>query len=127
MRKILTFVVVFAITMGLSACSLDPYKSDYDEGYDFGYEVGYDYGYERGYEDGYDEGKLDGSALEEEGIHYAREHSGWSPEEAMYVIEAYQTGKSCWKDGSLPSHEEYLDAIESLIYFYDYFYSVKYN
>lgn len=124
MKKIISLIAVLALTViCLTACGLEPYKSDYDEGYDYGY----DYGYERGYEDGYEEGKLDGSVLEEEGIHYAREHSGWSPEEAMYIIDAYQNDKPFWKDGSPPSHKDYLEAIESLIYFYDYFFSAKYN
>lgn len=127
MKKIAAIITLVFFAISLSACGLKPYESDYDEGYEYGYEYGYERGYESGFEDGYSEGQMDGSAIEYEGIYYAVDNSGWSPEEAMIIIDAYQNGKPFWGDGSLPSHKDYLDAINSLIYFYDYFYSAKYR
>ena len=108
------------------------HANGYYEGYDVGYYDGYDFGYGEGYSDGSDNGWIDnlegpGRYFEEDARHYAREHSGWTPEEAWMLIEAYQNQEPWYKDGSLPSEQDYLDAINSLIYFYDYFYSKRYD
>ena len=129
------------------------YYDGYEDGYSDGYEDGYSDAkfemeclieekylgqYDKGYERGYDNGHLYGYQeaeeeysyygwLEDEAISYAREYSEWSPEEAMGLIEAYQNNEPFWQDGSPPSHEEYLDAIESLCRFYEYFYCAMYE
>lgn len=146
MKRLIAIVASLALVICLLSCS---YEGTYDEGYSDGYDDGYsdarfemeclieekyldryDTGYDNGYWDGYLEAEEEYSYygwLEDEAIHYAREYSEWSPEEAMELIEAYQNNKHFWQDGSPPSHEEYLDAIESLIRFYEYFYCAMYE
>lgn len=106
----------------------DGYNEGYDEGYDEGLEIGYDYGHDDGiyydWEENIDE---IGWYFEEEAIDYAIENGGWHPEEAWMVIEAYQNNASFYQNGSPPTKQDYLDAINSLIYFYDYFYSERYE
>ena len=142
MKRFIAIIVFFTFAISLLSCS---YKGSYEDGYADGYCDGYSDaesevqylmeeefldGYDAGYDDGYWEAEdeyNDYGWLEDEAIHYARKYSEWSPEEAMWVIEAYQNIEPFWQDGSPPSHEEYLDAIESLIRFYEYFYSAMYE
>ena len=139
------FIVIFA-SVALFVCLLScGYRGTYDDGYEDGYDEGYFYAmikfedyYDRGYENGYDEGYWEGSQngwidhieepgryLEEEAVHYARQYSEWHPEEAMTIIHSYQSREPI--DGTLPSYEEYLEAIESLYRFYEYFYCAMYD
>lgn len=141
MKKLIAMITLSLLLCSLSACTQGAYESSYQEGYSDGYsaaEIEMEYlleeefleGYDLGYEEGYWDAKQEYSdywELEQEAIHYAREYSEWSPEEAWMVIEAYQNNEPFHVDGSSPSKEEYLDAIDSLIYFYDYFYSRKYK
>lgn len=127
MKKATAIIAVWIILCFLSACSMETYDDGYEDGYSDGYSDAEDEEFFDGYDIGYDDGKRDGSWLEEDAIDYVREHSDWHPEEAVEVIEAYQNNEPFWRDGSPPSYEEYLDAIDSLIYFYDYFYSVRYK
>lgn len=130
MRKFFPFLLVIFI-MFLSSCQL---SNDY---------------YESGYFDGYDDGFADALSsidpldivddidsqylffrtapeLEDNAIYHAREYSDWSPEEAMCVIEAYESGEKYY--GSYPiTEDDYRNAIRSLYYFYDYFYSRCYE
>lgn len=119
MKKIISLIAVLALTViCLTACG-EPQKSEYDEGYDAGFEKGYGAGYE--------EGQADGSVVEESAVEYVRERSDFLPEEAVAIIEAYQAGKPYWNDGSSPSQDDYLEAVGSLVYFCDYFFSREYN
>lgn len=144
MRRFTALIVAFVIALcSLSACSSGSYEDGYSEGYDDGYIDGhsdaeYDLqylveekfsdGYDMGYEDGqHDAWEELGSAYEYEAIHYARKNSGWSPEEAWSLIESYQNNEPFYQDGSLPSEQDYINAINSLIYFYDYFYTSRYK
>lgn len=142
MKRFVATLVLFALSICLLSCSQGrTYEDGYEDGYADGYstaesdmqylmEEEFLYGYDIGYDDGYREAEdeyNDYGWLEDEAIHYAREYSEWSPEEAMSVIEAYQNNEPFWQDGSPPSHEEYLDAIESLIRFYEYFYCAMYE
>ena len=142
MKRFVAILVLFALSICLLSCSQ---TRTYDDGYADGYTDGYSDaesemlylmeeefldGYDVGYDDGYWEAEdeyNDFGWLEDEAIHYARKYSEWSPEEAIGVIEAYKNKDSFWQDGSPPSHEEYLDAIESLIRFYEYFYCAMYE
>lgn len=103
--------------------------SMYDIGKEYGYEKGKEEGYEEGIESGYETGYEDGamsddaiSFSEEEATWYAREKSGWSPEEAMAIIYAYKNGEPLYEDDSPPSENDYLDAVDTLVYFFEYFY-----
>ena len=54
--------------------------------------------------------------------HYAREKSGWNPEEAMGIIEDFENQTAYYND-FIPSVDEYIEAVHSLYYFYEYYYS----
>lgn len=140
MKKLIAMIAI-SMVLCLSACSQESYEGIYEEGYSDGYSAakvemeylldeefldGYDWGYEEGYWEAEKE-YSDYSWIKEEAEHYAREHSEWSPDEAWMVIEAYQNNEPFHVDGSPPSKEDYLGAIDSLIYFYDYFFSRKYK
>ena len=150
MKRFFAVIVLFALSICLLSCNYrgtyeDGYADGYSDGYsdaesemqylieeEFldGYDIGRDDGYDIGYDDGYWEAEYeynDYGWLEDEAVHYARKYSEWHPEEAMWVIESYQNKEPFWQDGSPPSHEEYLDAIESLIRFYEYFYCAMYE
>ena len=138
MKRFISIIALFAFSVCLLSCS---HKGSYEDGYADGYsdaksemqylmEEEFLDGYDIGYDDGYrkaEEEYDDYGWLEHEAIHYARKYSEWSPEEAMSVIEAYQNKEPFWQDGSPPSHDEYLDAIESLFRFYEYFYCAMYE
>ena len=142
MKRFISILAFFTFAVCMLSCS---YKGNYEDGYANGYIDGYSDaesemqylleeefldGYDIGYDDGYWEAEHEYNYygwLEDEAVHYARKYSEWSPEEAMWVIEAYQNKEPFWQDGSPPSHEEYLDAIESLIRFYEYFYCAMYE
>ena len=96
---------------------------------DYGDEM-YAQGFEEGYQACYEDDEASASAasnLEWEAVDYAREKSGWSPEEAWCVIEAYQNNEPWYQDGSAPTAQDYSEAIDSLIYFYEYFYGGHYE
>lgn len=140
MKRIAAFVAIFVVLVSLSSCNLKPYRDDYEEGYDDGYycglDKGWDLGYDEGHSDGYDEGSKDGwiDYIEEPGCyfewdasHHAKEQTGWHPEEARMIIDAYQNSEPFWEDGSPPTQKEYIEAIDTLICFYEYFYCEHYK
>lgn len=103
--------------------------SMYDIGKEYGYEKGKEEGYKEGIESGYETGYEDGSMsddavffAEEEATRYARENSDWHPEEAIEIIDAYQNGDPFYEDNSPPSEQDYVDAVDSIVAFYEYFY-----
>jgi hypothetical protein len=132
MKNIAYALIALTILMILSGCSS---ISEYDEGYGQGYEDGRSIGYSVGFDDGYIEGYNeaeeyyefrpsrdydDNSGLElweveEEASLYAYEKSGLSAYEAAQIVGIYLDG------GNDFTHEEYLQALESLMYFYYYF------
>ena len=136
-------VLAFYIVTVASSCNKhtvpevdDSYYEGYDDGYDDGYDCGHDDGYYEGYDRGHDDGIYDdwydnideiGWYFEDEAVHYAKEQGGWHPEEAWMIIEAYRNNEPFYQDGSPPSKQDYIDAIDTLIYFYDYFYSARYE
>lgn len=133
MKKHCAILSVIAILLCcLSSCGKSDYARDREAKEEAIYQRGYEDGYDEGYFDGSDDGWMynieePGRYLEEEAVDYARKQSGWTPEEAWMLIDAYQNQEPWYEDGSVPSEQDYLDAINSLIYFYDYFYSKKYD
>ena len=131
--------IIFSIITSVSSCSKpkvakvdNSHYEEYDNEYNSGYDDGYDEGYDEGHYDGtyYDwDDNIDelGRYFEEEAVHYAKDQGGWHPEEAWMLIEAYRNNEPFYQDGSPPSEQDYIDAINSLIYFYDYFYSTIYE
>lgn len=138
MKKITAMIAVLAILLcSISACSQRTYEDGYEEGYADGYGEGFyegrSEGYDEGYDHGYDYAQYDISIddilaeAEHEASRYASRHGNWHPEEAWEIIEAYRNYQPFYQDGSMPTHQDYQDAINSLIYFYEYFYGRHYE
>ena len=144
MKKLATIIAMLILVLCyLSACGKGTYEDGYADGYsdaeakmEYLMEDEFFDSYDNGYDDGYFEGSREGwidhlekpgRYLEEEAVHYARQYSEWHPEEALAIIYSYQNGEPLYDDGVLPSHEEYLEAIESLCRFYEYFYCAIYE
>ena len=139
MKKFAAIIAVLSLVLCLSACGKGYYEDGYADGYADGYSDAesdmqyliedkclewYDMGYDDGWVDNIDE---IGRFFEEEAVDFVRDHCEWHPEEAVGIIEAYQNNESFYEDGSHPSRQDYLDAIDSLIYFYEYFYGSYYE
>ena len=132
------FAILSALAILLCCLSACVGKSDYarekeakeeaiyQRGYDAGYEDGHWEGYDNGYDEGYYDGERDGEWLVDKAIFYAGEKGGWHPEEAWMIIEAYRNKEPLYGD-SIPSEQDYEDAVNSLIFFFDYFYSKNYD
>lgn len=132
MRKLASLIIAVTFVFALVGCfSASEYDEEYDQGYEAGYKVGYTAGSEDGYIEGYNEAEEyyefrpsreydDGPGVElweveEEASWYAYEKSGLSAYEAAQIVGTYLDG------GNDFTHEEYLQAVESLMYFYYYF------
>ena len=140
MRKPFIIIVSIILTIMtfcfvLTSCSSKQKESNdalYQDGYDAGYDIGFDEGYNYGRVDGAFFDRDDNMAeiaydLEDEAVHYVVDQGGWHPEEAWMIIDAYQNNEPFYKNGSPPSEQDYLAAIDSLIYFYEYFYCQLYK
>ena len=121
--KQLKILLVIVLCLSFTACYEE---SDYGSGYDDGYRDARvelnEYGEEM-YQNGYDEACSDiiDEIIHYEAVHYARNFSSWHPEEAMGIIDSYESG-----DITI-SEEDYKDAVKSLYYYYAYFYSALYE
>ena len=130
MKKWVAILSVLALIV-CSSCSgkIHSYEDGYDDGFRDGRSEGEYYGYEDGYEDGYEIGNENyrehGWWFEEQAVARAREYSSFHPVEAMEVIDAYENNKPIY--GSIPTEDDYNDAIKSLYYFYEYFCYARYN
>ena len=102
-------------------------KPDYTEELSDGYWAGYDAGFDDGYLWGHDDGFSLISTAEWQAEDYAISKSGWHPEEAMAVIDAYENNEIFIENGVIPSEEDYKNAIQCLYHFYDYFYCGMYE
>lgn len=140
MKRQTVMLMLLAASVLMCSC-----ESQYTKGYDVGYNKGYDegvvsisrdneYNYMRGYDDGYKNGFEEASAyppdttirqIERDATQYAMHNSEWHPEEAWCIIDAYQNGGTY--EGRQPSHRDYLDAIDTMICFYEYFYGWHYE
>lgn len=98
----------------------------------------YDEAYEKGYNNGYDDGYFDGisgsdmsvheilnseafSIIREEAELYASDAYDWHPEEACEIILCYLNQEKFID--AVPTKDEYMEAVGTLIAFYDFFYS----
>lgn len=119
----------------LTGCDVRTYEEGYNDGYGEGYDEGYsdaswEYednysnGYEYGYDDGYRHSSSEYShefeAMLEMAKDYAWEQSGCSVMEALDIIGVYHDQDNPLYSDIQISEEEYLQAIDSLIYFYEY-------
>lgn len=132
MKRFMAILASATLFICLLSCS---HRGTYDDGYEDGYNDGYsdaefemEYlmeeeffdGYDIGFDDGYDIGFDDGygevyNAIED-ASDYAREQTGWSVYEAWSNISIYKEGVHPYGYG-LPTEEEYLQSIETLVLF----------
>ena len=134
MKKFATVSALFILSIFfLLSCGQEKtYDDGFEDGYDMGYfdaSVNFENDYARGYEEGLRDGHHDAEEYFPEIIHdaehYAAITGGWHPEEAWGIVEAYLTNMPMDDDG-IPSYDEYLAAVDSLICFYEYFYGRHY-
>ena len=118
----LSMLAVFcAILADFSGKHSQPMEENrtYDSSYEAGLSIGKDIGYEEGHSDGYATIRFSRSDAE----HYACSNSLYHPEEAMMIIDAFENNEPFWSNGEAPSQQDYMDAVRSLYYFYEYFYN----
>ena len=123
MRKLFALLAVLAVTLSACAYSQDSSDDAFERGYSAGYDDGYDDGKWDMYDDlpDIDEILYDVADAAED---YAAEQTGMEVEEAYWNIEQYQhpdpnEDPVYWQD--------YMDSIETLRCYYDYFYSQVYR
>lgn len=131
-NKILSIALCGVLIFCLLSCEK---QKTYEDGYNDGYEDGYfdasnelsDYGFDM-YQEGYDEayGDFVYGIIEDEAVHYAVEHGGWHPEEAMCIIDCYEKGYD-YCESLLITEEIYKDAVKSLYCYYEYFFNAWYK
>ena len=146
MRRTIAIILCFFLVVGMCACG-SPYQYTEDDvelawqdGFDQGYDgacedidlffsEGYDDGYTRGYDDGLSRGKLEYKKIVNNIVSDAEHHAviigGMHPEEAWDIIDSY-VNKKQMIGGGYPSYDDYIGAIDSMIAFYEYFYSKNY-
>ena len=134
MKTVVSVLLLISVLLSCAACSCKQEKT-YEDGYKDGYADGHydansanaNHSFEM-YQEGYNEacGDFIYKVIDSEAVHYAVEHGGWHPEEAMCIIDAYENGQASY--GELPiTEKDYKDAVSSLYYYYDYFYSARYK
>lgn len=143
MKKSFAALLILITAVFLMSCGSNGY---YDQGYEDGYTAGYEEGlsagrmqseshrysdysdqYEDGYESGYDNGFFEGKHYGHEetmnriyyASEYARSKTGWPIYEAYNNIMIYHDGVD--PDGfPLPTKKEYIECVETLVYFSEY-------
>ncbi len=130
-KRILSLALCMLFTISLFSCEKqETSNDDYNEGYDAGYEDGLDEGYDEGHWEGYKEGYGEAYCRFEEialldASRYAEEYGGWHPEEAMDIIDAYESGGLAFGYMTV-TEEDYKKASKSLYLYYEYFYNGLY-
>lgn len=117
MRKLFALLAVLAVT--LSACAYSQDSSD--DAFERGYSAGYDDGYDDGKWDMYDDlPDIDDILYDvaDAAADWAAEQTGMEVDEAYWNIEQYQHPDP---SEDPVSWQDYMDSIETLQYYYDYF------
>lgn len=153
-KKVTFILIPLSVIALLAILAWFPSKLNYSVGFEAGLYSGYEDGFNEGYSSGKLEGYLEGydeakkqyeidpydeyfygysdtsikiiQYLEEEAWHYAHEKGGWNPEEAMLNVKSYINNKPD-KFGNYCTKEDFLDSVMSLYYYYEFFYSKKYE
>lgn len=133
MKKFLILAMCVFLCFALTSCESESeseiesaYLSGYDDGYSLASDIMLEYGRNR-YAAGYDEAYNDLKWIaDDNAVHYAREHSKWHPEEAMCVIDAYESGNYYYGKDPI-TEKDYKEAIKSLYYYSSYFYYEMYE
>lgn len=130
--RILSGALCAILFFCLSSCSGEDAFDDEDNGdYYDGYVDGYNDAvsendvYEA-YRDGYNDAyyRFEDGVLSD-AIDYVQKYSKWHPEEALYIIDAYESGELAFGKMEL-SEDDYKEAINSLYLYYEYFYNSNY-
>ena len=111
--KFLVLTMCLSLCFCLTACNGD--SIDVSE---YGYEM-----YEAGYDEAYGDFE---DIIQYKAIKYARNFSEWHPEEAMCIIDAYESGDFYYGSATI-TEEDYKEAVASLYHYYAYFYSSMYK
>lgn len=132
LRDIIFAVIIVALIILPFFVSDSHETDDYEIGYDAGYSDArskYEDDYSRGYDDGYSEGYCMGSSdlfheceltdTVYKAYEYARDNTSWSVYEAWNNILIYHDGYDPY-GYDLPTEAEYLQSIETLVYFCEY-------
>ncbi len=117
MRKLFAMLVILAVA--LSACAYSQDSSD--DVFERGYSAGYDAGYDDGKWDMYDDlPDIDDILYDvaDAAADWAAEQTGMEVDEAYWNIEQYQHPDP---SEDPVSWQDYMDSIETLQYYYDYF------
>ena len=127
-------VALFLAVCLLTSCG---YNNTYENGYADGYNDGYsdaelnaqytlDEAFSNGFDTGYDEGYDEVRDAIDKAADYAREQTGWSVYEAYCNISIYNDGVH--PNGyALPTEEEYLESIDTLVYFCEHLENAGYG
>lgn len=133
MKKFFKRIAGIALCLVLAFClpscerkntTNDEYYGDYHDGYVDGYDDAVSENdiyeaYREGYNDAYS--RFEDGVLSD-AIDYVKKYSEWHPEEALCIIDAYESGELAFGQ-MIVSEEDYKEAIKSLYHYYEYYYN----
>lgn len=125
MKRISVLFLMLCCTFMLIGCGNAYDSDDINHAYRSGYNDGYDDGYSAGLDEGFEDAQAYGTTASEDDVsfaaeQFARDMTGWSPEEASAIVSDYLHGTNY--TGSRPSQQEFYEAVDTLDAFYMYFY-----
>lgn len=123
-------VVIFLVSVLLSGCKNNSYNSGFKEGYaaakaEIGDQI--DHQLEEIYLEGYSDGFAGIASSRTDAEYYAMDRSEFSPEEAMMIIDAYESNSPFWRNGDPPSYQDYANAARTLYHFYEYYFNGEFR
>lgn len=141
MKRLSAVIAILVSTFILTSCYSEQDCTDaYNQGYRDAvaeYQENLDWEYKQGYKAGQKDANGDTDKdvfgydgiinkesvimIKEEAERYASEAYDWSPEEACEIIICYSKGEKFID--AVPTNEEYVEAVMTLMDFYGYFYS----
>lgn len=141
MKRLSVVIAILVSAFILTSCySEKDCKDAYNQGYRDAvaeYQENLDWEYDKGYKEGRNDSNGDNdrdvfgddgiinkesvAMIKEEAERYASEAYDWSPEEACEIIICYSTGEKFID--AVPTYEEYVEAVITLMDFYVYFYN----
>lgn len=127
MKKISVFLVIVFL---LSGCSTHTYEDGYKDGYSdakFELEAEYELYLDERYLDGYSHGFDRVANSKSDAESYACDRSVYHPEEALMIIDAYESEEPYWRNGDPITQQDYSDAARSLYYFYEYYFNGEFS
>lgn len=131
-KMMLSIALCAALVFAFSACKRkdstgNEYYGDYHDGYVDGYnDAVYENDVYEAYREGYNEayGRFEYAVLSD-AIDYVQKFSKWHPEEALDIIDSYESGELAFGTMEV-SEDDYKEAIKSLYLYYEYYYNSNY-